>query len=212
MQQKFTRGAAVMLLAVTAGACTTHPVVPPILSLDGHACATQFDLISARALQPEDSVTVTLDEQTPCWQSADGAKSSYLAFHLPAASAPYLAQVTSAPQDAHLLPPRLFITDFQGNVVRQQPRESFLTHGVSLAASIRIYPGDYALIIASDPASIGTQNAQIIGTTRTSTATAASAAGTATFTMHTGDERAVSSIGSHNGIVTVSVRPMPKND
>ncbi len=212
MTGKLMSGAAVLLLAAAAGACTPRTVVPPILSLDGHACATQFDLISARSLQPQESVTVTIDERTPCWQSADGTKSTYLAFHLPASPAPYLAQVTSLPQDGNLLPPRLFITDFQGTVLRQQPRENFLTHGASLSASMRIYPGDYALIVASDPASIGTQSAQIIGTTKTSTTTATSSAGTVAVTLHTGDERAVTSISSYNGIVTVSVKPMPKSE
>lgn len=201
-----------LFLALTLAACAHHDVVPPVLSLDGHACADQFDLIGAKSMQPKDIATIPVDDHAPCWQSGDGTKSTYAAVHLPAATEPYLAQVASIPEDGHQLPPRLFIVDFQGNVLRQTSREAFLTHGVQLSASSRIYPGDYALIVASDPASIGAQSSQIVGTTRGSTTTVTSAGGTAAFTVHTGDERALNTISSYNGIVIVTLKPIPQSN
>lgn len=204
-----SRLVAVLLLTILASGCATAPEVPPILSLDGRACAPQFDLVGARALPSQDSVAaaITVDDKTPCWQSTDGQKSVYLAFRLPTAPGPYLASVTSTPQGKNLIPPRILVVDFYGNVLRQQPRENFFTHGAALSASIRLYPGDFALIVASDPASIGVQSSQILSATQVST----QSAGLITYQVHTGSEKSLNFVSTYNGIISVALKPMPQD-
>ena len=152
------------------------------------------------------AITVDLDQNTPCWQSEDGAKSAYVLFALPDNLEPYLVRVSSPAIGNTLFAPRLLMLDGLGSKLREMPRGSFTFHGSSLYLGIRVYPGERYLMVASDPAVVGQQVSQLQAGTQVTTA----ASGGVYFTVHTGFENNLNFTYAVNGKVIVSAEPIPK--
>jgi hypothetical protein len=207
----FSARYASLALALALAACATEPAPLPITSLDARDCAVQPDLGGARAL-PLDTdkpvtVTVTIDRDTACWAANEGAKSSYVAFRLTESTEPYLISVTSVALGNTLFAPRLALLDDRGEILRRLSHNSFVFHGSSLYAGIRVHPDERYLIVASDPDVVGQQFSQISGGVR-STVVPVGVGGFAA--IYTGSESTQASTYAHNGRVTVSAQPVPK--
>src|SRR6185437_6006226 len=133
--------------------------------------------------------------------------SAYALFTLPNSTGPYLLSVTSSPIGQALIAPHLFLLDGLGNKLRDASRDSFAFHGSSLAMTLRAYPNERYLLVASEPDTLGTGGSQLRdGVNVTSIST-----GYGGFvSVHTGFEENQSYVYAVNGTITVSAGPIPK--
>ena len=133
-----SRAHALMLLATVAVAACSTPRPPPVVSLADRNCSTNSDLgISMVAqLTLGSDAKAALGSQSPCIEWPDHSKSTYAAFALPDLNEPYLIWITSTPDGAALLWPRVLLLDGLGATVRQIDRDRFLPHGSTLQAGI----------------------------------------------------------------------------
>lgn len=204
--RKILARAACLLSVLTVVGCAT-PAPPAVTSLDGRQCGTTPTLEGAHivAFNPERTLTINLDATAACLQTADGSKSTYVVFRLPEATDSYILGVTSAPWGQALLSPRLVLLGADGKVLRERASESPTFHGSSLYAGVRARPEERYLVVMSDPRSAGQYVSQIIGSTQTTMA----GTGAAFFYIHTGSEANRVFIYAHNGMLTVTARPVP---
>lgn len=203
-----TRLACAIALASILASCATVAPMQPILRLDGRNCtaAPTLDADNVTPLIFEKPLTLNLDQDARCIAAPDGKRSTYVILALSDRTEPYVIGVTSAPRGAALFSPRLLILDAAGTILRERHRDAFMFHGTTLYAGMRAYPGDRYLMIASDPASVGQQVSQIIGTTQAR----AVPAGRGIFFMHSGSERGQSAVLTHNGSLTVTAQSLPR--
>ncbi len=161
------------------------------------------------ALDADAKVTATFDGTTACWQ-ANGRRSLYAVFALPQSTGPVLVTVTSTPLGYGLLSPRVLLLDDQAAVVRELPRDKFTFHGNSLYLGIRLHDGERYLMVASDPATVGTPISRINEATNMTGSSIMTSSGAVGFLeIHTGSETTSMFTYSHTGTVTVSAQPMP---
>lgn len=193
-------------LLLILGACASGPGMTPVTTLGEMACSAQPDLAQAQVLQMGAGMKVTLDPVTRCWKSAEGAASSYVVFKLPVANDGYMLLVSSEPRGIVLLSPRLFILDAQGGLLRDVANEKFMFRGADFGTSLRARPGDAYLVVASDPASIGGQVSNIVG----SVTQGSMVAGPFIVQTYTGSERNEKRVFSHNGVIEAKAEPLPK--
>lgn len=205
-RRRFWTKPAHLLPVVILAACATPP--PPTVSLEGRSCVAGPELGKAQslALAPDKAITVKLDATAACLLANDGAKSVYVAFQLPQSADEYLVTVVSAPLGQGLFSPHLLMLDSNGQMVRELPRESFLFHGPSLSAGIRVHPGERYLVVASDPQSVGASVSRLTENTHVTVATS----GFVTFAVHTGSEANSTYTYAHNGTITVWAQTLPK--
>jgi hypothetical protein len=196
--------------ALLAACPATTPAPPPVLSLDGRSCHAGADLSRAYvlSLDTEKETTVTVDSDRDCLSHANGTKSTYVAFRLPAGAEPYIVSVASLPRGNALLSPFLMLLDEKGVPLRELPSETFLFRGQGFAANFRARDNEYFLVIASDPAAVGQTTSRIVGATQGTTAST----GTAFFMIYTGSESKSTLTHAHSGTLNVSVRPVPKTN
>ncbi len=207
----FPPRSAALLALVALGACAAPPDVPPILSLDGRACATGPELVTAHPVPldggKETKVAVSTDADIACMQSADGTRSSYVAFSLPTSPGRYLVTVKSMPVGQTLFSPRILLLDGLGHPVRELSRDVFMFHGATLYAGVQATPDERYLVVASDPPTVGQQVSQLAGSTQVN---GYPVPGGGSFIMHTGSEAIKTLILSHNGNLSVTAQPMPR--
>jgi hypothetical protein len=181
--------------------------LPPTLSLDGRSCTAQPVLTGAPAVTLDDkTVTATLDASAACWQASAGPSSAYAVFELPKSQDSYIVSVISAPVGQGLFAPRVIMADREGNALREVSRDSFLFHGLTLQANLRVRPSEQYLIVASDPQSVGQDVSQIVGKIQTT----AVPVGLGIVIVNTGSEATSTLTYAHSGIVKVSARPIPQ--
>jgi hypothetical protein len=205
----FSARCASLTLAFALAACATEPGPLPITNLDARDCAARPDLDGARALplEADKPVTVKIDRDTACWAANEGAKSSYVVFRLTESTEPYLISVTSVALGSTLFAPRLALLDERGEILRQLSHNSFVFHGSSLYAGIRVHLGERYLIVASDPDVVGQGFSQVSGATRSTVVPVGVGAFAA---VYTGSESIQAYTYAHNGSMTVSAQPVPK--
>jgi hypothetical protein len=187
--------------------CTKPPPPLPNVSLAYRNCSQEPDLATARTLilAPDKPITTTLDENAACFGGAPEFRSTYLAFDLPQSSDSYLLYVSSTQLGEGLFSPRLQLLDDAGKVLREVGRNSFMFHGTALSVTLRTHPGERYLIVSSDPNSVGQATSRVIDGVSVSTGQA----GRYFYTTHAGYEAELTSVNSHNGIITVSAQPVP---
>jgi hypothetical protein len=204
--KRTTIAVATAAMGVAAAGCATKPPVPPLLAFEMRNCASAPDYISGTpVLLAEKAVTVSLDENTACFQISPGMNSAYASFRLPEVPREYLVSVISAPVGQGLFSPHLQVLDANGKVLREIGRDAFVFHGPSLYAGLRIHPNERYLIVASDPASVGQEVSQIVGATQVAT----SGANGIFFQVHTGTETTSTYVYALNGSVIVEAQPVP---
>jgi hypothetical protein len=204
------RAASILARLLPAALLTScNHALPPLVTLDGRDCGARPDFAGAQPilLDPDKDVTMRLDAAAPCVQAADGTKSVYGVFRLPQSADPYVVSVTSTLSGRGLFSPRLTMVDREGTVLREVPRDAFVFHGTSLYVGIRSHAEEAYMIVASDPQSVGQQVAQTSENAQTSTAVFPSGG---FLTIGMGAEKTHRFTYSHNGVVTVSARPLPK--
>jgi hypothetical protein len=195
-----------------AGLAACTPPVPPMVTLDDRACTPAPDFTAARPLPlsanaaPNNAATVVFDQNSPCWQTADGKKRTYAIFTLPDSPAPFLIGVTSLLQGQALFAPHLYMFDGLGRPLRDMPRDSFLFHGSALYLGIRAYPNERYLMIASETDKVGAQESQL----RDGTNASAAGGGGLYVSIHTGFETDRNYTYAVNGTVNVVASPVPK--
>jgi hypothetical protein len=197
-----------LLLAGCAGTRGT-PAPLPILSLGAFRCATTPVLDAAPQVEingEKPPLKIEFTATAPCIEEREGVKSAYAAVRLPIMAEPYLLSVSSAPQGGTLFSPRLVFADAQGRKLRERDRSTFTFRGAVLQTNVRAQPEEQFLIIESDPASIGQQISRITGNVTAQ----AVAAGGGTFILTSGSESSALLTQAHNGVVTVTARPLPK--
>jgi hypothetical protein len=199
---------------VLLSACATNMAVPPLLALplDGRACATQPDLVAARALAlaTNKAVTVVVDDKAPCLADSSGQPSVYAIFTLPQAMEEFLVAVTSVPQGQTLFVPRVMMLDEAGRQLREVSRDTFVFHGPALYLGLRVRPAERYLVVASDPKFVGQQVSHIQSATMSNTYGTFTAAGAIYVNINTGSEAALDYTYAHNGSITVAATPVPK--
>lgn len=194
-------------LVVLAGcAAPPKPAPPVLLTLGDRQCVQAPDLAGARplALGDEHGVTVTFDAASPCVIQGPPPGRVYAVFRLPNSPGPYLVTVTSQPDGPSLFPPELAVLDAVGRPLRTVPGDKFAFHDATLFKIIRTHPGDAYLLVLSDGARIGRQNAQITGSAEMHYVVFA--------TYTTGKEDQNSTIYAYSGQLVVTVMPIPKAD
>ncbi len=204
------RGAALAALLLLLLAACGGPKVAPLVSLDGRACATGPELITAYPVALDagkETKVAIVAADLRCIQAADGTRSSYVAFSLPISPARYLVTVRSEPLDQTLFSPRILLLDGLGNPVRELPRSVFMFHGKTLYAGVQADPGERYLVVASDPASIGEQVSQLKASVQD---TYVSFANGGYGEWHMGAEKTSVLVFAHNGSISVTAQPMPK--
>jgi hypothetical protein len=206
LQRGFPPLAACVLSAFAVAGCAT-PAPPAVTSLDNRQCSATPNLEGAHvvAFNPEKTLTINLDASAACMQAGDGSKSTYAVFRLPDATEPYILGVTSEPWGQALLAPRLTLLDANGATLRERASESPTFHGSSLYVGVRARPEERYLVVMSDPRNAGQHISQIVGRTH---ATMMST-GTVFMTMYTGSEANHVFIYAHNGVLTVTAKPVP---
>jgi hypothetical protein len=193
--------AALVLLA----ACKPPP--PPVVTLEGRACAAQPMLEGASPVGLDGkNVKVVLDENAGCWRPADGAASAYVVFRLPQAADPYILTIVSEPIGVGLLAPRALLLDSTGKVLREVPRDSFMSQGSALKAGLRARPGEQFLIIASDSGSVGKDVSELANTVQQHVVMAGPYYATS---INVGQERTRTQTYAHNGTILVKAEPLP---
>lgn len=197
------------LIALSApfaiAACAAPP--PPVTTLDDRTCSPAPDFSGAHLLElGAKPMTVAFDQATPCWQPSEGKRSAYAVFSLPSDTDPYLVTVTSVPVGQALIAPHLYLLDGFGNKLRDAARDAFAFHGSSLSLTVRVYPNERYLLVASEPDTLGTGGSQL----RDGVVVSTYPAGVATITVHTGYELNQSYVYAVNGTITVAAGPIPK--
>lgn len=199
--------AALVATAILPGCVTVTPLAP-VVQLNGRSCSVAPALGADRgvALPFDKQINVEVGDGAACLQAADGSRSTYALFALPAVAEAYVVSVVSVPRGDTLLSPRLAILDANGTVTRERPRDVFMFHGATLQAGMRVYPGDRYLVVMSDPATVGKRVSQIIASTQSTMVPM----GSGMFVMNTGSERGHSAVFAHNGELSVRAQPLPK--
>ena len=152
-----------MTLAVGLSACGPNP---PVMSLEDRACT------SAPALQPARAVTldskrlsmVSMRQDFACIEEAGGSKSSYVAFRLPSRDGP--ATITAASDSRlfkTLLPPRLWLLDGNGAVVRRFGLDEFTrTQAGAFRLARRLLPDEAYAVVLSEPKLVGGKTTMVV--------------------------------------------------
>lgn len=191
--------------ALFAMGCAKPP--PPALSLEGRSCTTAPTLSGAPAVTLDDkTVTAKLDGNAACWQSGASPASVYSVFALPKSDQPYIVSVISEPVGQGLFAPRVVFADDDGTTLREASRDSFMSHGLSLQANLRVRPNERYLIVASDPERVGQNVSQLVGSVQTTVAPV----GLGFVAVHIGSEATTTLTYAYSGVVKVSARPIPQ--
>jgi hypothetical protein len=195
-----------------AGCAATAPPTPALLSLDGRPCAAAPALDPAspvamrKPMEPYAGATAEIDGRGACLVDPGGARSLYVVFALPESAEPYVISVASVPLGETILAPRVLVLDARGAVLRERGRDDFAFRGTRLEAGLRAYPGDRFLVVASDPASVGRRDTQVVGQIQSTPVCSMYGC----FYVNTGAERSGAYVYAHNGRVVVAAEPMPK--
>jgi len=199
--------AAALLASLSLAGCAVAPP-PPMTTLDGRICTPAPDFTLSHPLELGARATImSFDQNTPCWQSAEGKRSAYVLFTLPNGIEPYLLSVTSAPIGQALIAPHLYLLDGLGNKLRDASRDSFAFHGSSLSMNLRAYPNERYLLVASEPDTLGGGGSQL----RDGVVVTNYSTGYGGFvSIHTGFEQNQNYVYAVNGTIIVSAEPIPK--
>lgn len=204
--RRYLRAAALVMSLGLAGCAVPPP--PPVVSLDGRICTPAPEFAGSHLLVlGERPMIVPFDQNTPCWQSAEGKRSAYALFTLPNDTEPYLLSVTSVPNGQALIAPHLYLLDGFGNKLRDASRDSFAFHGSSLALTLRAYPNERYLLVASEPDTLGSGGSQL----RDGVVVTNYSTGYGGFvSVHTGFEQNQQYTYAVNGTIAVSASAIPK--
>jgi hypothetical protein len=204
---RFHRLVAAFLGSLSLVGCVVPPP-PPLTSLDGRVCTPAPDFTGSHLLELGARQTIVpFDQNSPCWQAGEGKRSAYVLFTLPNSTEPYLLSVTSNPIGQALIAPHLYLLDGVGNTLRDASRDSFAFHGSSLSMTLRAYPNERYLLVASEPDTLGSGGSQL----RDGVVVQNYSTGYGGFvSVHTGFEQNQQYVYAVNGMIAVSAGPIPK--
>lgn len=203
---RFTRLTALASFALLS-ACATPKAPPPVTDISSRTCAATPDLSKAVPLafdgKKETVQTVDIADTTPCMKSAAGA-AVYVAYVLPQSDMPYVIAVASPALGATLFAPHVMLLANDGTVRREYAGKEVEFRGTGLGVQVRYHPDEAYLIVASDPASVGSATSRINEATHVNYGST----GYATYQIHTGSESQDTYTYAHNGRVTVTLTPI----
>jgi hypothetical protein len=150
---------------------------------------------------------IAMDETAGCLEDEAGRR-SYVLLVLPPLGDDYLVSVASYPAGVTLFAPRISLLSAKGAVLRAIPHDALVFRAGALTAEWRHHPGEYYLLIASDPALVG----QSISRSEANVDTTVIAGGGVYATVKTGTDRNFRLTYAHNGRLIVGISPltMPK--
>jgi hypothetical protein len=204
----------VLPLALVVVACTTtgrEAMTARLEVAPAQACATAPALTGATAMTQKKKdephvATIRFADAAACLTDAAGNRAVYSVIDLPANDPGSILTVTSYAMGQTIFSPKLEFRDAQGAVLRQVGRDAFMFNGTSLQAQLRSREGERFLVIASDGATVGKTVEQI----KASVITSGVMVGTAWVPVNSGAEAKSNLVFAHNGEVTTTLAPMPK--
>lgn len=201
--------AALMIVGLVGGCAAKGPA--PIVSLAGRACASVPSLLGVQTLLlgADNKLELVVDGNAPCVQTADGARSAYVAVALPATSVPYVLSVRSQILGQTVFAPRMELLDGEGHVLRDIPPTAFMFHGASLYAAVRSHAGERFLVVFSDAGTVGQTKSQVHEEINQQTFTSVTPTAVVAVNVNTGSDHTVSFTYADNGKLTITARPLP---
>ena len=208
------RSAAAVALALAAAGCAGggREVMTARLEIaPATACATTPSVTGAAQMTQKkkddpQTATIRFDEKSACLNDAAGNRGVYAVIELPAAEPGSILTVTSYAMGQTVFSPKLEFRSADGAAMRQVERSSFMFNGSSVQAQLRTREGERFLVIASDAATVGKTVQQI----QESVIHSGMMAGGIWVSVHSGAEGKSQVVFAHNGEVTATLAPMPK--
>jgi hypothetical protein len=206
--------AAVLAAAIILTACATEVKVAPaaVLDITGKPCGEQIDLMSAKPLAPKKAqkwvdMFEPVGAESACARIGDMLV-NYAVFELPPNGSNHVITVGGLKQERRTLAPRVFLLDFQGQVLRSFEDKHYKNIGSSFAVQFRPSEEDRYLLVQTDPSRVGQvadafEQKVVTGSGYVSTPT-----GGASYTTTSGVERSMSRTFSHEGIIAIRVQAL----
>lgn len=215
MNERFLRALPVLPVALMLAGCTVvgrEAMVARLEVAAAPSCATTPDLAGATAMTKKGKdephvATVRFADTAACLNDASGSRGVYAVVDLPAGAPGDIVTVTSYAMGTTIFSPRLEFRDAQGTMLRQIGRETFLFNGPSLQTQLRRREGERFLVIASDNLTVGKTSERI----QASVNHGGVPIGAAYIPINTGAEATSKFTFAHNGEVTVTLAPVPKD-
>ncbi|MBV9992444.1 MAG: hypothetical protein JOZ72_14275 [Alphaproteobacteria bacterium] len=204
MQFRTYRLAALSSLCLLGACAVQERPLPPLTTLSGRQCAASADIATAAVLlyktKDETKQVVDMADAMPCLKTASGA-ALYVVYGLPQTDEPYVIGVASTSRGGTLFAPQVMLLAGDGSVKRTFPGKQMEFRGEGYGVRIPKHGDEAYIVVASDPATVGSSTSRINDATQVTYASN----GYATYAIHSGTESQDTYIYAHNGRVTVTV-------